>query len=90
MIPKGMKLDKVVMSPAQRRKVLKMQEVEADLARRAKNVRDAAGGESKGYSAEASNPTKRARAAVFASGQTARRENARGNTLLRALDAGRR
>ncbi|WNN93660.1 hypothetical protein SEA_CALLINALLBARBZ_10 [Arthrobacter phage CallinAllBarbz] len=90
MIPKGMKLDQIKITPAQRRQLLRHPAVEADLARRAKNVRDAAGGESSGYVADSANPSKRARAAVFAAGSKARRENARSNTLLRALDAGRR
>lgn len=61
--------------------------VQADLAERAKRIADAAGeGFAVGDGEEARN---RARASVVAVTPQARAKNARENTLLHALDAGR-
>jgi hypothetical protein len=61
--------------------------VQADLAERAQRIADAAGdGYEVGDGEVARN---RARASVVAVTEQARADNARNNTLLRALDAGR-
>lgn len=86
MIPKNMTLDRIKMTRAQRRTILRHPAVESDLATRADRIRDSAGG---GYTSVSSTPTKRSRAAVFASGPEAAADNAHRNTLVRSLDAGR-
>lgn len=61
--------------------------VRADILRRARNVAAVAGD---GYRADPSDTRNRARAAVVTDSDAAKADNARNQTLLRALDAGRR
>lgn len=60
-----------------------------ELHRRAKLIADACGGEDDGFHAEVTQGKTRARASVVAVTNQARRRNARDNTMLKALDAGR-
>lgn len=74
--------------------LLKSAEVEADLSRRAENIRDALpkddGAEYEATSWTGQDRTGgRAMAMVKTSNYEARRQNAEDNTLIRALDAGR-
>ena len=69
------------------REIRTLPAVDADMQSRADRVAAAAGS---GYEAKrTANPRNRARAAVVTTSYRAIRENARNNTLLRALDAGR-
>lgn len=68
------------------REVLKSSPVNAELDRRARRIAAAAGA---GYEAVDSTGKNRERSAVIASSYKARVDNARNNTLLRALGAGR-
>ena len=69
------------------RQIRLLPEVDADMQSRAARVAAAAGS---GYEAKRTDaPRNRARAAVVTTSYRAIRENARNNTLLRALDAGR-
>ena len=67
--------------------------VAGDLAARSQRVKAAAGGEAKGYEASSAQgerrPQGRARSAVFTKTAEAMKDNAKNNTLIRALDAGR-
>lgn len=60
-----------------------------ELHRRAKLIADACGGEDDGFHAEITQGKTRARASVVAVTYQARRRNARDNTMLKSLDAGR-
>lgn len=64
--------------------------IRADLARRAENIAEACGGEPEGFIAVTGEGRTRSRAAVIAASYGARRRNADDNTIVRALDAGRR
>lgn len=63
--------------------------VTQELHRRAKLIADACGGEDDGFHAEVTQGRTRARASVVAVTYQARRRNARDNTMIKALDAGR-
>ena len=65
-------------------------EAQAEILGRAQKIAGAAGGEQVGFFARATeSPRNRARAAVIAASMRARRRNARDNTILRNIDAGR-
>lgn len=69
------------------RQIRLLPEVAADVHRRAERVAAAAGDGYEAFPTQA--PRNRARAAVVTTSMKAIRQNARQNTLLRALDAGR-
>jgi hypothetical protein len=80
-------MPKIKLNNAAFRELRTSEAVQADLAERAKRIADAAGeGFEVGDGEAARN---RARASVVAVTAQAQAENARNNTLLRALDAGR-
>lgn len=85
-----MKNVKVVITRAQRQKLLRSRALHDDLAKRADKIRDAAGGTSMGYLSDAGIGPKRARASVVTGNGRAVRDNAANNSLVRAMDAGRR
>lgn len=74
---------------SKRRQLLKSAEVQEDLKRRADKIRDSAGGTGKGYVSAVDVKAKRVRASVYTLEDSAKRDNARNNSLVRALDAGR-
>ena len=69
--------------------VRKLPGVREEVTRRAERVAAAAGGAQKGYFVRSSIGKTRARAVVIAGTIEAIRSNAKHNTLLRSLDAGR-
>lgn len=75
------------------REIAKSDDLELELFKRADKIRDACDPENRfgddGYVAVSSKGKNRARAAVIAVHPHARNSNAKHNTLLRALDAGR-
>lgn len=71
------------------KKLLKAEAVREDVHRRAKAIADAAGGEEKGYEAQSSIGLNRARAAAITTTTEAIVDNARNQSLLRNIDAGR-
>ena len=64
-------------------------EASAELKRRADAIAAACGGEPVGFVAVTGEGKTRSRAAVIAASPRARRRNAKSNTILRHLDAGR-
>ena len=64
-------------------------EASAELKRRADAIAAACGGPAAGFIAVTGEGKTRSRAAVIAASPRARRRNAKGNTILRNLDAGR-
>lgn len=80
---------RVKIKPSKRRQLTRSAEVQADLQRRADKIRDAAGGEAKGYRSSSQVKAKRVRASVYTANGDAIRDNAGNNSLVRALDAGR-
>ena len=71
------------------RAVLMSSPVRDELARRARLIAAASGGEGIGYQAVTGTGKTRARAAVVAASIHAQRHNAKQNTILRNHDAGR-
>lgn len=79
------------------REIRNSPEVQAELLRRAERVRDAAlssfnadpSDRHEGYAADVQTGTNRARAGVVTTTAHAMNHNAKNNTLLRALEAGR-
>jgi len=72
------------------RQLLRSPEVLAELERRGRAIRDAAGGEEAGYEAQPYTGKNRARVSVRTWTPEAMRREAREKRLLRALDAGRK
>lgn len=79
--------DRIVFRLAAFRAIRTAPRVRADLSRRARRVAAAAG---RGYvGVDTETPRNRARSAVVTATAAAEKDNARNNTLLRSLDAGR-
>lgn len=79
----------VKITRAQREKLLKSSYVEAEIRRRTNAIHAAAGGDAAGYRAATAVNTKRARGAVYTYDLKAVKDNARNNTLVRSIEAGR-
>ena len=80
-------MPKIKLNNAAFRALRTSEAVQADLAERAKRIAEAAG---EGFAVgDGESARNRARASVVAVSPAAREKNARENTLLRALDAGR-
>jgi hypothetical protein len=77
------------MTAAQRTKLLRSAAVEAEIRRRTNAIHAAAGGDAAGYRAETAVNTRRARGAVYTYDLKAVKDNAKNNTLVRSLEAGR-
>jgi hypothetical protein len=77
---------RIVLNRAGVRELLRSDEMEAELLRRANNIANAAG---PGHRVESRKRTNRARAAVITDTADARLAQATSNTLGSALDAGR-
>lgn len=71
------------------RELLRSPDVLAELERRGKAIRDAAGGEAEGYEVQPWTGKNRGRVTVRTSTVAAMRREAREKRLLRSLDAGR-
>lgn len=71
------------------RELLRSAEVEADLARRARNIADAAGGQGAGFESESDVSRTRARAWAWTETPEAMRAEAERRVLTSAIDAGR-
>lgn len=72
------------------RQLLRSEEVQADLLRRAEQIAAAAGGEAAGFETSVVVGRNRARASVITATAEAMVAEARDRTLTRAIDAGRR
>ena len=79
----------VKITPAQRTALLKSAAVKREVERRTNTVHSAAGGDSAGYRAAIDTNSRRARGAVYTYSYKAVKDNAKNNTLIRALGAGR-
>lgn len=81
---------KVVMNPAGARAVMNSQGVRNELLRRAMNIKDVADSiGSATYAADVQEGRNRAHAMVKTTDRHSRASNAKHNTLLKSLDAGR-
>lgn len=79
----------VRMTSAQRTKLLRSAAVEAEIRKRTDAIHAAAGGDAAGYRAETAVNSRRARGAVYTYDLKAIKDNAKNNTLVRSLEAGR-
>lgn len=87
------KITKVKISRAGARRVMKSPAVRADLIQRAKRIRDNAQGMSESgqatYTVAAYDGKVSAHAVVYTQNDAAKRSNAKHNSLIRSMDAGR-
>lgn len=80
---------KVKMTRAQRADLLRSDFVGREIQRRTLAIHAAAGGDAAGYRADVATNTRRVRGAVYTYEYKAIKDNARNNTLIRSMDAGR-
>lgn len=80
---------KVIITRKQRTELLQSDAVSRDVQRRTLAVHAAVGGDAAGYRAALDTTTRRVRGSVYTYDAKAIRDNAKNNTLVRNMDAGR-